>query len=296
MASQTDTNSRSNQATELTASLESLRVHVEQLRAEAERSQRLSLLGTMVGVIAHEFNNILTPVLSYCQLAKSRPDDAALTAKALDRAAAGAEKAARIATAILELTRDERLSGASRHSGLDEQPNSCDVRRAIEDTLLSMAREPAKDGIAVSIEGQGKTLARIRPIALHHILLNLVLNARKAMVGGGRLTFRYVGPSQSSTWNSPSRIDGEAEPAPDAGEWVLLEVEDTGCGIPSEILPKLFQPFATRSHESPAEITARGTGLGLAISKRLVEEAGGSIAAASESGIGTRFTLRLRAA
>lgn len=271
--------------------LDQLRFRVEQLEAEVTRAQRLSLLGTMVGVIAHEFNNILTPVLSYCQLAKSRPDDAALTAKALDRAAAGAEKAARIATAILELTRDDRLSGPTGQSGLPQQAAACDVRSAIRDVLLSMAREPEKDGISVSIEGEGHSLARIRPVALHHVLLNLVINARKAMVGGGRLTFRYA---ECSTWNTPG---GEAVP------WVVLEVEDTGCGIPKGVLTRLFEPFATEAHGGDVgelggvdSAESRGTGLGLTISKRLVEEAGGSIRASSQRGVGTRFTLRLRAA
>lgn len=271
-----------------------LEFRVEQLQAEVERAQRLSLLGTMVGVIAHEFNNILTPVLSYCQLAKARPDDAALTAKALDRAAAGAEKAARIAGAILELTRDERLSG-SKHSGLGEQPAACDVVKAVEDVLLSMAREPEKDGIAVTVEGRGATVAKIRPIALHHVLLNLVINARRAMSGGGRLSFRYHGPGVSSTRNTgATRLSddggiGDVEPG-----WIVLEVEDTGCGIPEEVLPRLFEPFATTPHE--AQAGARGTGLGLTISKRLIEDAGGAIGVASERGVGTRFTIKLRAA
>lgn len=287
-------------------SLAQLQFRVEQLQAEVERAQRLSLLGTMVGVIAHEFNNILTPVLSYCQLAKARPDDAALTAKALDRAAAGAEKAARIANAILELTRDERLAGTGKHSGLGEQPVACDIVRAIDEVLLSMAREPEKDGIAVSIEGSGKALAKIRPVALHHVLLNLVINARKAMSGGGRLTFRYHGPADgvpaSSTWNTTTRVHddaglGEVEPG-----WIVLEVEDTGRGIPEDVLPRLFEPFATKAHEAggegqvPQPTAQKGTGLGLTISKRLIEEAGGSIAVASERDVGTRFTLKLRAA
>ncbi len=272
-----------------------LEFRVEQLQAEIERAQRLSLLGTMVGVIAHEFNNILTPVLSYCQLAKARPEDTALTAKALDRAAAGAEKAARIASAILELTRDERLSPSGKHSGLGHESNNCDIVKTIQDVLLSMAREPEKDGISVSVEGQGSTLARIRPVALHHVLLNLVLNARRAMTGGGRLTFRYAGPKNSSTWNAAApRVCDDAGVGEVESQWLTLEIEDTGCGIPEDLLPHLFEPFATRPHDDPKQ--ARGTGLGLTISRRLIEDAGGQIHVASERGAGTRFTLKLRAA
>ena len=100
---------------ELAQRCESLQARLHQLEQELEHTHRLATLGTIVGSIAHEFNNLLTPVISYAELAKLHPDDRELSEKALDRASAGAEHASQIASAILDLVRRaERVSDPRR--------------------------------------------------------------------------------------------------------------------------------------------------------------------------------------
>jgi signal transduction histidine kinase len=256
---------------ELANRCESLQERLSQLERELEHTNRLATLGTIVGSIAHEFNNLLTPVVSYAELAKLHPEDRELASKALDRASAGAEHASQIASAILDLVRRaEKVSN----------PPAAPIQEVVDKALLCMAREPAQDGIALTMDIERGLEAEIEPVSLQQVLLNILLNAINAMreQGGGELVVRASG----STWNADGR------------EGVKITVADTGPGIPPDKLERLFQPFAVvgdRLSDGRA-----GTGLGLSIVQRLVESAGGRIEAASTVGEGTTFTLSLRRA
>ncbi|HPO92609.1 MAG TPA: histidine kinase dimerization/phospho-acceptor domain-containing protein, partial [Phycisphaerales bacterium] len=203
--------------------IERLQARVRELERDIERQHRLATLGTIAGLIAHEFNNILTPMLSYAQMALARPEDADLTRRALERSSAAAERAGRIASAILDLVRDEhpvapvavggspiaqpQAAGAAPNRdaqapaaplastpasrgpfrGLDADfPTRTDVSRSIRRTLDCLGREPARDGIALALAVEPGLCARIEPVALEHALLNIILNARQAMLAGPR--------------------------------------------------------------------------------------------------------------
>jgi signal transduction histidine kinase len=193
--------------------IERLQARVRELERDIERQHRLATLGTIAGLIAHEFNNILTPMLSYAQMALARPEDADLARRALERSSAAAERAGRIASAILDLVRDEQpvapvavggnliahpqaagaapsvSAPASRgpFRGLDtDLPARTDVSRSIRRTLDCLGRDPARDGIALSLTVEPGLCARIEPVALEHALLNIILNARQAMLAGPR--------------------------------------------------------------------------------------------------------------
>ena len=229
------------------------------LRRELEHMQRLATLGTLAAGIAHEMNNILTPVLAYAQLAQSNPADSDLRAKALERTIAGVESVSRIADAILGFARN------------DDQVERAKVKAQIEAALACLGRDPVRDGVNLVVSVSPEAEVRIGPLALQHVLLNLILNALAALDGKG----------------GEVRITAQRK-----GAKTRITVADTGPGIPKEVAAKLFEPFVT-SHARPGNGGAGGSGLGLAVSKRLIESAGGTIEVSSSPGHGATLTVTL---
>lgn len=241
--------------------IEQLELEIAELNSELERSHRLVLLGTIASSIAHEFNNILTPVLSYGHYALDRPNDHSLLIKALRRAVNGTERAARISQAILE------FAGRQPASGPRMQPTAC-IADAIFEAMNCLARPLEQDGITLDITCPPDTAVQMDSVSLQQVLLNLILNARSAMTpGGGVLTI------QTNT---------------NQNQGVGLVVRDTGRGMTNEAAASLLRPFAAAGPP--------GHGLGLMICRRLVEQAHGTIRAESSPGQGTTFIIELPAA
>lgn len=234
------------------------------LREQLTESQRLASIGTIAAVIAHEFNNLLTPIVSYSQFAlqsaESEKPDMDLVRKALGKSFQASTKAGRICNSMLGLARGEMLPGRVL------------VQTVVDEVLQVMAREPQKDGIALRVQISPGLVVDGDQVQLEQVLLNLLINARQAMLGKG-----------GSLWVKAGEIE--------AG-MLRLQVIDTGPGIPEILLPKIFQPFfttkgATRRGQS------RGTGLGLAICRDIIEQHKGRIEVASEVGKGTTFNIYL---
>jgi signal transduction histidine kinase len=214
----------------------------------------------MTAMVAHEFNNILTPIVNYAQMAR---EDPRLLRKAIDRAAAGGQRATDICRALLDMT----AQGPSR-------PEAVRLADLVADVLSAAARDPRRDGIELAVDVPEGLVARTRRVELHQVLTNLFMNAREAVLAA---------PGQR-------RIDIAASRDNDA---VVISVRDTGVGIAPENLPRIFEPFFTtrRSDAHPAA----GHGLGLAICKDIVAALGGEISVDSAVGRGTTFTVRLPA-
>ncbi len=248
------------------ANLESLLSHFETIerqfqavRAGLTHSHRLATLGTLASIVAHEYNNILTPIISYSEMALQRPDDHALLLKAVEKSLSGAQRAAKISSSLLGFA----------HTGEDEK--SAPLRHTIDEAVACLARDPKKDGIELVIDVPDVQLA-IAPLNLQQVLLNLFLNARKAMRRtGGTLSVRA------------RRVSAN----------VHIEVEDTGPGIPVAIRERLFEPFVTQPIDGSPQADQRGTGLGLCICRDLMIAAGGSIDVESPPGKGAKFLLCL---
>ncbi len=237
-----------------------METQIRALSQELESAHRLATLGTLLGIVAHEFNNLLTPVSSYAQLALANPEDRELVNKALTRAVEGTDQVTRIAGAILGFVRE------------DQQLGSADINHVVDETLLCLGRDPRKQGIIIERDIPTHVRVSMRPICLQQVLLNLFLNSIEAMRPHGgylRISTRTDGPS---------------------GE-VVISVSDTGRGIAPDLIGRLFEPRFSEAR-GPAE-RAGGHGLGLVICRKLVSEAGGEIAVQSEVGRGTTFTLRL---
>jgi two-component system NtrC family sensor kinase len=236
---------------------------LDYLRDQLLDSQRLATIGTIAAVIAHEFNNLLTPVVSYSQYAlasaESDEPDMALIRKALSKSYQGSSKAGKICASMLALARGE--SSFTQVS----------VQKLVDEVLMVLARDPRKDGIALRVQVQPGLTVQGDPVQLEQVLLNLLINARHAMLGkGGSLSVK-------------ASVEGPE---------VKILVTDTGPGIPEPLRAKIFEPFFTTKSTNRRGET-KGTGLGLAICKEIIDHHAGRIEVASEIGRGTTFTISL---
>jgi two-component system NtrC family sensor kinase len=250
---------------ELVFQLELAQRQLLALQEQLTESQRLATIGTIAAVIAHEFNNLLTPIVSYSQYAlqsaNSETPDIKLIRKALSKAFQSSTKAGKICTSMLDLARGESSRG------------EVDIQKLIEEVLLVLARDPHKDGIALRVQAQPGLMVSGDPVQLEQVLLNLLINARHAMLGrGGSLTVKA------------QRIEETGE--------IRIQVIDTGPGIPEKHIARIWEPFFTTKGTAKKGET-RGTGLGLAICKEIVEHHSGRIEVSSEVGRGTTFTIYL---
>ncbi|MCC7205123.1 MAG: HAMP domain-containing histidine kinase [Phycisphaeraceae bacterium] len=251
--------------------LEEVEAQLQQVRDGLTHSHRLATLGTLATIIAHEFNNILTPIISYAQLALATPGDHDLLVKAVEKALSGAERAAKISSSVLGFA-----------SQGDDVPRA-NVAQVVQDVLSCLGRHPSKDNINLTLDVPSLEVA-LTPLNLQQVLLNLVLNARKVMrPRGGSLEIR----ARQMPTNQ-----------------VLIDVADTGPGVPEDIRDRIFEPFVTQRvaadtvgstvpTDSHSEDETRGTGLGLSICRDIVHAAGGRIWFDTETGKGTTFHILL---
>lgn len=220
----------------------------------------MTALGELMSTTTHEFNNVLMTILNYARLGMRHKDEATRD-KALDKIYNAAQRAAKITGSVLAMARN-------RSGSLEPT----DLKRIVEDTLVLLERELSK--YRISVELQLAEVPEVQAIGnqIQQVLLNLLINARQAMLSGGRVTIT---------------LGHEA-----AAEFVELTVRDTGSGIPSDKLPKIFEPFySTKS--GPDESGRGGTGLGLSACKQIIEAHRGRIRVASTLGKGTAFTIKL---
>jgi len=226
-------------------------------RDEIAHQHRLTLLGTLVGGIAHEINNVLTPALSYAQMALSRPEDAALAKKALERAAAGVTTVSKITGTILEFAKDRRFH--VEQGGVGKR--CCDVEQTVHQAVGCLVRPPSRDGVRLEIEVSTGVMAATDAILLQQVLVNLFSNSIRAMRGSGGLRRITGGQRHDLAW---------------------IEVVDSGAGVPKEIAAKLFTGVVSGESMGSSEGgvprgTGGGHGLGLLISRMLIECDGGTL-------------------
>jgi PAS domain S-box-containing protein len=233
------------------------------------QGQKMEALGRMAGGVAHDFNNLLIAILGYAELLcddlptqdTARRDHVSEIQKAATRAAG--------------LTR--QLLAFSRHQVV--QPTVLNISKAVED-LMPMLRRVIGEHIDVSEE----TLGSIPPILadltqIEQVVVNLAVNARDAMPNGGRILIQIA----------VVHIDAAlAHPGLDTGDWVRLDVGDTGTGMDPATRSRIFEPFFTTKE------FGRGTGLGLATVYGIVRQMGGAIEVDSVEGQGSTFSVYLR--
>lgn len=230
------------------------------LKEQLHQAQKLTALGELVSTTTHEFNNVLMTIINYAKLGLRHKDNETRE-KAFDKILAAGNRAAKITNGVLGIARN-------RNTGLE----ATDLVRLLEDTLILLEREMNKYRITVDKHFQPVPEAYVNGNQIQQVLLNLLINARQAMPGGGRLLIKLAHDAE--------------------GDFVDLIVRDYGCGIPPEKLPHIFEPFFT-TKQGPDASGKGGTGLGLSLCKDIIEAHHGRIRVDSSVGKGTCFTLKL---
>ena len=230
-------------------------------------AQKMEAIGQLAGGIAHDFNNSLMAIRGYSELMLRRLEEG----DPLRRDAAAIQKAAEGATA---LTR--QLLAFSRKQVL--QPRLVDLNSVVADNQ-DMLRSLAGEHIALRTSlTPAISPVKADPAQLEQVLVNLVLNARDAMPDGGTLTIETA----DTKVEQPVR-EGLVPP----GDYVVLSVADTGCGMDGEVKDRAFEPFFTTKE------AGKGTGMGLSSVYGVVKQSGGTIWIDSEPGRGATFTIYL---
>ena len=244
------------------AAARALRESEERLR----HSQRMETVGRLAGGIAHSFNNLLAAIAFQCELLCERLDGDERRAHVEEIQRSG-ERAAALARQLLAFGRKQVL-----------QPRVLDLNGVMRG-MEPMLRRLLGENIRLETRLAETVLLNADLGQLEQVILNLVVNARDAMPLGGRL---LVETSEAEL--SPAAAGAAGLPP---GPYVRLVVEDTGTGMPPEVMERLFEPFFT-----PKEL-GKGTGLGLATVHGIVHQSGGHVRVESEPGKGTRFTILL---
>ncbi len=241
----------------------------EHLQSQLLQSQKMEAIGRLTAGIAHDFNNLLTAINGFAELLQLHiPPNDPLQVH-VRRILESGLSAADLVRQLMAFSRKQamEIKVVDPNAALNAMRNM--LQRMIgEDIRLEM--HLASDLWRVKVD----------PAQLQQVVVNLAVNARNAMPGGGALTI------ETANANLDERF-GVTHPGAQHGEHVMLAVADTGCGMSPEVQARIFEPFFTTKEQS------RGTGLGLATVYGIVKQSGGNIYVSSQVGVGTTFTIYL---
>jgi signal transduction histidine kinase/CheY-like chemotaxis protein len=232
----------------------------QQIEEELLRARKLESLGVFAGGIAHDFNNFLAVVQGNVELAKSQLDRDAPTQLMLDETARACKRAALLSSQLLTFSK----GGAP-------------IRRLVSlaamiTDAIPLARAGAQTSFDVCIQENLRS-AEVDPGQIGQVLHNVLLNARQAMPGGGTIEIQAENVDRETATGIESRV--------------RISIQDHGCGIPDEVLPRIFDPyFTTKPH---------GSGLGLATAYAIIARHGGNLTVQTKLGAGTEFIIDLPA-
>ncbi|MCX6627029.1 MAG: response regulator, partial [Candidatus Solibacter sp.] len=241
------------------------------LEAQLQHAQRMESIGRLAGGVAHDFNNLLTVINGYSQmlLAGLSADDP-LRADLSEILKAG-ERAAGLTGQLLAFSRKQVL-----------QLRSLDLNRVVEEMQPMLLRLVGEDvEVRVALHAEGGTV-HADPHQLGQVIMNLVVNARDAMPGGGKLLIETARVERDESYTM-------AHPEAHVGCYVMLAVSDNGAGMDEETKNRIFEPFFTTKG------IGKGTGLGLSMVQGIVAQSGGYIEVSSQPGQGTSFNIYLPA-
>ncbi len=239
------------------------------LEQQFRQAQKMEAVGRLAGGVAHDFNNLLTVITGYAELLMSN--------KAIEESQR---------TALLEIQRAAERGGALTHQllafsrGQPFTPRPVQLNTLILHMQKMLSRLIGEDIELITVAAADDATVRSDPGQLEQVVMNVVVNARDAMPGGGKLIIETaqaeVGPDYAG-----SNVDLKP------GSYVVLAVSDTGMGMDSETVAHLFEPFFT------TKAPGKGTGLGLATAYGIVKQSGGAISVYSEPGRGTTVKIYL---
>jgi signal transduction histidine kinase len=233
----------------------------EALKSQLAQIQHLANTGTISHMIAHEMNNLLTPLKNYAAVALVNPDDKSFVEKALQKTVRNCERASNIMESMLALA-----------NGQTQEKKNARLLALVEEIFTCLCRDFTKDGITVEIHIPEELTVRCVPVQIQQVVMNLILNARDAMLRrGGILCI-------TATENN---------------EAVKIEVSDTGDGIEPADLKNIFDSFFTTKTSKNILSEYSGAGLGLAFCKKIIAEHEGMISVESKSSMGSKFKITL---
>ncbi len=236
--------------------------NLEKIQRQLAESQKLDALGQLTGGVAHDFNNLLMIITGNIHTLKRLAGDDAKGLRAVQAIEKASEHGASLTRQLLTFARRQSVS-----------PQTVDLSER-----LHSLREVLDTGLGGSVQIHIHVAAGVWPVTVdpgefEAALVNLVINARDAMPGGGTVTVRA----------SNTRLDDDIR----SGDFVAIQVEDSGTGIPPDVVAKVFDPFFT------TKPVGKGTGLGLSQVHGFAHQAGGTVTVESELGKGTKLTIYL---
>jgi PAS domain S-box-containing protein len=241
----------------------------ERLEAALHQAQRLEAVGKLAGGIAHDFNNVLTVIAGHTALLARRVGADQAAAKDVTRIGEAADRATALTRQLLSFSRGQVL-----------QPRVLDLNDVVAGLVPMLSRLIGEDVELTTRLDPDLHNVTADAAKLEQVIMNLAVNARDAMPGGGRLLLETANVELGEGYP-------RHHPGVEPGDYVMLAVADTGSGMPPEILDRVFEPFFT------TKPTGQGTGLGLATVYGIVKQSGGDVWVHSEPGRGTTFKVYL---
>ncbi|HZH27246.1 MAG TPA: ATP-binding protein [Azospirillaceae bacterium] len=243
----------------------------EQKRLETQfvQGQKMQAVGQLAGGVAHDFNNLLTAMIGFCDLLLLRHKPGDQSFSDIMQIKQNANRAANLVRQLLAFSRQQTL-----------QPKVLSITDVLAELSNLLHRLIGENIELRMVHGRDTGLVKVDQGQLEQVIINLAVNARDAMPNGGQLT---IG-TRNMTLDMPLRRNSEEVPA---GEYVAIEVVDTGIGIPPENLARIFEPFFSTKE------VGSGTGLGLSTVYGIVRQTGGIVLVDSAPGAGATFTILL---
>ncbi len=241
--------------------------HETRLEERLFQSQKLEAVGRLAGGVAHDFNNLLGVILGYTEILMR--ESSAGDRRKLEQVHRAAQRGANLTRQLLAVSRKQAI-----------EPKVLDLNLVLQDVEEMLRRLLGEDVDLGLVPGSDLGQVKADPGQVQQVVMNLCVNARDAMPGGGLLRIE--------TANAEIDEHAAAQHTPmEPGRYVMMAVSDTGSGIDDETMARIFEPFFTTKEPG------RGTGLGLAIVYGIVKQAGGFVWVYSEVGQGTTFKVYL---
>jgi PAS domain S-box-containing protein len=239
----------------------------KRLEVELRQAQKMEAIGRLAGGVAHDFNNLLTVINGYAEMVLGMVSLPSLARDCVGEILSAGTRASALTNQLLAFSRRQVL-----------QPRAVSLNDVVSNLSRMLDRVIGEDIELVSVLAPGLGCVRADPNQMEQVLMNLALNARDAMAGGGRITL-------TTAEVAPGEGGAPIQPAAGADRFVMLVVADTGHGMDAETRRNIFEPFfTTKGH-------GKGTGLGLSTVYGIVKQSGGDIQVSSEPGEGTTFRL-----
>jgi len=239
-----------------------------QLEEQVRQSQKMEAIGKLAGGIAHDFNNLLTIILGYCDVLQDNLGASDPLCELVHEIRTAGMRAAGMTRQLLAFSRKQMLV-----------PSVLSLNKLLADMEKMLSRLIGEDVDLAFRPAANLWMVRVDPGQMEQIVMNLIVNARDAMPQGGHLTIETANVELDDSY---ARAQPDARP----GQYVLLTISDTGCGMDRSVSARIFEPFFSTKGEM-------GTGLGLATVYGIVKQSEGHVTVLSEPGRGSTFKVYL---